>query len=121
MNSNVKLVFSTDPKENQACPRCKELFINCSCQKAEAVVSRNFVVIFRIETKGRGGKMVTVMDGFPKNESFLKELTKEFKIKCGTGGTYDLSGKEGRIEIQGDKRVQLKNFLKLKAIKFKGQ
>lgn len=49
----------------------------------------------------RGGKMVTVISGFvgiglPEKE----RLAKAIQQACGTGGTV----KEGRIEIQGDRR-----------------
>lgn len=76
------------------------------------------MVKFRIEKQGRGGKIVTVMDNLPKQEIFLKELTKEIKSKCGVGGTYRLDGKEGMIEIQGDKIEQIKSLLSKKGIKF---
>ncbi len=80
----------------------------------------NFVVVFRIEKNGRGGKTVTVMDQLPKEEIFLQNLTKEIKNKCGVGGTYVMTGKEGLIEIQGDKRDQIKKILDEKGIKYKG-
>lgn len=120
MKKNVKLVYSTDPKDNQACPRCKDLVKNCSCPEVKESVTSTFTVIFRLEKSGRGGKTVTVMDGFPRNENYLKELTKELKSKCGTGGTYLLSGPTGVIEIQGDKRDALKKLLDAKKIRFKG-
>jgi Translation initiation factor 1 (eIF-1/SUI1) and related proteins len=117
---NTRLVYSTDPKDNQACPKCKELVRECECQPEEAVGSRNFIVKFRLEKNGRGGKTVTVLDGLPKNEIFLKDLTKELKAKCGVGGTYSMEGKEGLVEIQGDKREQIKKILDSKQIKYKG-
>ncbi len=53
------------------------------------------------ETAGRGGKTVTVATGFigiglPEKEQLAKKMQKA----CGVGGTV----KDGRIEIQGDKR-----------------
>jgi translation initiation factor 1 len=76
--------------------------------------------VFRIEKNGRGGKVVTVIDQLPKNELFLKALTKELKSKCGSGGTYHMEGKEGLVEIQGDKRVQIKELFDKKGFKYKG-
>jgi len=84
------------------------------------VQSRNFVAIFRLEKNARGGKVVTVIDALPKIEIFLKELCKELKTKCSVGGTYLMSGKEGLIEIQGDKREQIKKIFDQKGIKYKG-
>lgn len=119
---NIRLVYSTDPKDNVKCERCKELKAECKCQcqPEDAVVEGRYTVVFRLEKGGRGGKTVTVMDGFPRNEEFLKGLTKELKAKCGVGGTHILSEKSGLIEIQGDKRDQLKKILESKKIKYKG-
>jgi translation initiation factor 1 len=119
MSKNTRLVYSTDSRENEVCPKCKELKPECTCGP-ELKVSANYTVIFRIEKGGRGGKTVTVMDGFPRHETLLKDLTKEFKSKCGTGGTYVLSSNSGLIEIQGDKREKIKKLLTAKGIKFKG-
>jgi translation initiation factor 1 len=116
---NTKLVFSTDPRD-QKCPKCAEYLSECICVKQDAVKSRNFVAIFRLEKNARGGKVVTVIDALPKIEVYLKELCKELKTKCGVGGTYILSGKEGLIEIQGDKREQIKKIFEQKGIKYKG-
>jgi translation initiation factor 1 len=56
----------------------------------------------------RGGKTVTVVTGFvgiglPEKEQLAKTMQKA----CGTGGTV----KEGRIEIQGDKRTEVARIL----------
>jgi translation initiation factor 1 len=53
------------------------------------------------EKGGRGGKTVTVVDGFIGIGLHEKEqLAKTMRSACGSGGTV----KEGRIEIQGDQR-----------------
>jgi translation initiation factor 1 len=82
--------------------------------------SSNFTAVLRIEKAGRGGKTVTVIAGLPKINVFLKELTKELKNRCGSGGTYSLDGKEGEIEIQGDKRELIRTLLAQRGIKTKG-
>ena len=69
--------------------------------------SRGRVDILR-NTAGRGGKTVTVVTGFvgiglPEKEKLAKQMQKT----CGTGGTV----KEGRIEIQGDKRTEVARIL----------
>ena len=51
---------------------------------------------------------------------FLKDLTKVLKNRCGSGGTFDLEGKEGKIEIQGDKRDLIRTLLAERGIKTKG-
>jgi translation initiation factor 1 len=115
-----RLVYSTDPALKEKCPKCKELLPACTCPKETAVKSRNFVAVLRIEKQGRGGKTVTVIDGLPKIALFLKDLTKQLKNACGAGGTFSMDGKEGLIEIQGDKREQIRTLLKKSGITVKG-
>ncbi len=60
------------------------------------------------QTAHRGGKTVTVIGGFvgiglPEKEKLAREMQK----RCGTGGTV----KEGRIEIQGDRRAEVAQIL----------
>jgi translation initiation factor 1 len=69
-----------------------------------------------MEKKGRGGKMVTVVDGLPNNADFLKELSQELKRACGTGGA---SG-EGFVELQGDLRERVRELLTKKGYVVKG-
>jgi len=52
------------------------------------------------ETKGRKGKGMTVVSGVPLHPDGLRDLARQLKQKCGTGGTV----KAGVIEIQGDHR-----------------
>ena len=70
--------------------------------------SRGRVDIIR-QKAGRGGKTVTVVTNFvgiglPEKEALAKKMQKS----CGVGGTV----KEGRIEIQGDKREDVARILK---------
>jgi len=55
------------------------------------------------ETKGRGGKGVTIISDLPLDESSLTELATKLKNRLGTGGTV----KDGRVEIQGDQRDRI--------------
>lgn len=73
----------------------------------KAKKNRGRVDIVR-EKAGRGGKTVTVVTNFvgiglPEKEMLAKKMQKA----CGTGGTV----KEGRIEIQGDKRDEVARIL----------
>ena len=64
---------------------------------------RDGVVRVSRETNGRKGKGMTIITGVPLRGSDLKELAKQLKQKCGTGGTV----KGDIIEIQGDHRDKL--------------
>ncbi|TDI33193.1 MAG: hypothetical protein E2P03_05255 [Acidobacteria bacterium] len=59
------------------------------------------------ETRGRRGKGVTVITGLPLSAVEIKNLARQFKQKCGSGGTV----KDGVIEIQGDHRDMLVELL----------
>jgi translation initiation factor 1 len=71
---------------------------------ATLIKSRNFTVIVRLETAGRKGKPVTLLEGLPKQELFLKSLLSALKAACGAGGTYHMDRREGAVEVQGDQR-----------------
>lgn len=75
--------------------------------KKKKKANRGRVDIIR-QTAHRGGKAVTVITNFkgiglPEKQ----ELAKKMQKSCGVGGTV----KEGRIEIQGDKREEVKSIL----------
>ena len=74
------------------------------------------VAKLRVEKKGRGGKLVTVIDGLPQNAIFLKDLSRELKQACGTGGTVLDHG----VELQGDLRERVRVFLTKKGFTVKG-
>jgi len=119
-NALGRLVYSTDPDVNKLCSKCKELLCECTCLKEESTQDFKGPIALRLEKQGRGGKMVTVIDRFPKNENYLKDLTASLKKKCGSGGTYSLAGKTGSIEIQGDKREFLRSLLEKMGLAVRG-
>jgi len=123
-SSDTRLVYSSDPKLNEKCAKCKEVRSECTCAPEIApekgVKGYKFTAVLRIEKQGRGGKTVTVIDRLPKSELFLKDLTTKLKKKCGSGGTYLMDGRDGVIEIQGDKRELVRAMLAQEGISAKG-
>jgi translation initiation factor 1 len=112
---NGRVVYSTDV--GRVCPGCGWPANNCRCSKAvdESIPSR-IVAKLRMEKKGRGGKTVTVVDGLPRNASFLKDLCQELKRACGTGGAVA----DATIELQGDLRERVRDVLLKKGYVVKG-
>lgn len=60
-----------------------------------------------IDRRNRGGKQVTLVEGFVGSEEDLKELGRALKVKCGVGGS--VSGRD--ILIQGDLRDKVVSLL----------
>ena len=111
-----RLVYSTD--KGRVCPTCGWPVHDCKCSTAVAdqVVPNRVVAKLRVEKKGRGGKIVTVVFDLPRNVTFLKDLSQELKRACGTGGTVV----EDTVELQGDLRDRVREFLLKKGFVVKG-
>jgi translation initiation factor 1 len=76
-------------------------------KRGQKNTNRGRVDIVR-QKAGRGGKAVTIVKGFvgiglPEKQDLAKKIQKS----CGVGGTV----KDGCIEIQGDKREEVKRIL----------
>lgn len=66
--------------------------------KLKALPKTDGVVRVSLQTKGRGGKSVTLVKGLPLDVSALAALAKQLRAACGSGGTV----KDDVVEVQGD-------------------
>lgn len=76
-------------------------------QEAETLEPKLQKLYVSIDRKQRGGKEVTLVEGFIGTEDDLKELGKLLKSKCGVGGT----AKDGEILIQGNFKEKVFDLL----------
>lgn len=94
---NTRLVYSTET--GRMCPDCGRPLADCSCKAAtKSKPAGDGVVRVSRESKGRGGKTVTLVKGLALDATALALLGKQLRSACGSGGTV----KDGVIEIQGD-------------------
>ncbi len=95
-DGNSRLVYSTDQG------RIKE-------KKSDSnAISGDGTVRVCLEKKGRGGKIVTVINGLPMTGNDLKAFARQLKKRCGGGGAV----KDGNIELQGNHVDTLIDVLK---------
>jgi translation initiation factor 1 len=95
-SSNSGLVYSTDG--GRMCPECRRPIAECMCKAKAAAPTGDGVVRVSRQTKGRGGKSVTLIQGLALDPVALALLGKQLRTACGSGGTV----KDGVIEVQGD-------------------
>ena len=108
-----EFVYSTD---SAWCSKCKKL--PCACGKAaakKAPAGGKGPSKMRLEKSGRGGKAVTVLFELGMPEAQLKDLLKELKTRCGSGGAL----KGDTLEIQGDHRDSIEKLFAAKGMKIK--
>ena len=92
------IVYSTDPNFQPAFEKEDE---------TETLSPAQQKLRIRLETKHRGGKSVTLIEGFIGKDADKEDLVKKLKNFCGTGGSY----KEGEMMIQGDQREKIYQWL----------
>lgn len=111
-------VYSSE--HGRMCPHCGLTEKRCVCRAnprgapAKLPEGDGIVRIGR-ESKGRRGKTVTLVRGVPLPEDDLRDLSKDLKRLCGTGGAL----KDGVIEIQGDHRDALVGEMERRGYKVK--
>lgn len=94
-SSNGGLVYSTEG--GRMCPGCRQPVAACACKAASAPVGDGIARVSR-QSKGRGGKTVTLVKGLALDPVALAALGKQLRTACGSGGTV----KDGVLEVQGD-------------------
>jgi translation initiation factor 1 len=119
LGGDARPVWSSDA--GRRCPRCGWPAADCRCAATLAAAREEPVPAvvtarLRFEKKGRGGKAVTVVDGLPRNPAFVEALARDLKKALGTGGT----AREAAVEIQGDRRDQLRELLAARGLRVKG-
>ena len=85
------------------CPKCglpKEI---CVCEDIAREQQRINIAV----DKRRYGKMMTIVDGINPHELDIDALISNLKTICACGGTI----KGGKIELQGDHRIKVKESL----------
>ncbi|HID25403.1 MAG TPA: stress response translation initiation inhibitor YciH [Thermoplasmata archaeon] len=88
---------------SEICTKCglpKEL---CVCEEIAREQQRIDIKI----DKRRYGKTMTIVDGLDPNDTDMKALVSKLKAICASGGTI----KDGKIELQGDHRNKVKEYL----------
>lgn len=76
--------------------------------KVKSLPPGDQTVYLHRDSKGRGGKTVTLVKKLVLSDEDLKELATKLKQICGSGGT----AKDGIIEIQGEHREKIAEALK---------
>lgn len=90
-------VYSTDPNFS----------FEQEQENAETLLPAQQKLRVKLDSKNRGGKTVTLVDGFTGKADDLEDLGKKLKSFCGTGG----SAKDGEIIVQGDQRDKVLQWL----------
>jgi len=97
------------------CSGCGRPETSCRCAGAPAELPPQ-KQLARLRLEKRCGKAVTVVAGLVLGEAELKGLLRELKGLCGAGGAL----KEGALEVQGDQREAVREFLAARGIRCKG-
>ncbi len=105
-NTSGGLVYSTD--SGRTCPNCRLAIAQCNCSSKTKLPAGDGIVRVSRETKGRGGKAVTLVRGLDLDAAQLAAIGKQLRTACGSGGTV----KDGVIEVQGDHCERIAELLR---------
>ena len=82
--------------------------LNGKTTPAKSLPPQQQIAYLHHESKGRGGKAVSLVKNLMLTPADMKSLAKKLKATCGSGGTV----KDGVIEIQGEHREKIAEALK---------
>ena len=99
--SNGRLVYSTDSGSQKKNKETKSHAPSTGPTK------------MRLETKGRGGRAVTVLWNMPFTDVEIRSLMKDIQAKKACGATF----KDGQVEFQGDIRDGIQAYFTEKSWK----
>ena len=99
--NRINIVYSTNPNFN---------YDQEEEQSQETLSNNQQRLYVSIDRKNRGGKEVTLIEGFIGDTEDAKELGKILKTKCGVGGSV----KDNEIIIQGNFKEKV--FLELQKL-----
>ena len=110
--SPSRLVYSTSG--GRMCPTCRQASADCRCKALAAAARPSGDGVARVsrESKGRGGKTVTLVRGLALAPDALAALGKRLRSACGSGGTV----KDGVIEVQGDHADRVVTLLQAEGV-----
>ena len=102
------VVSQTSPEDAAAAEAEKTVAAEKTAQSQRA---KDVVRVHR-ETKGRGGRAVSLVRGITLPLAEMEALGKQLKTACGSGGTVKDGAHGGVIEVQGDHGDRLVELLK---------
>lgn len=97
--SRLQVVYSTNPDYN---------YVTDEEPEVETLPKQQQKLRVSIEKNHRGGKTVTIIKNFVGSDNDIKELGKQLKSKCGSGGSV----KDGEILVQGEFKEKIIELLK---------
>ena len=102
--NNARTVWSSDQGDLR---KKKDITPNSSPEKKGGLPPGQQTAYLHRDSKGRGGKFVTLIKNLALSEEDMKSLAKRIKQDCGVGGTV----KDGIIEIQSEQRERIAEVL----------
>lgn len=99
---------------SRSCPKCGKDDRDCRC--AQPMDKRGPTPPLRLRIEKRAGKPVTVCAAEGLAPAELRDLARDLKILCGSGGTV----RGQTLELQGDHRDRLRGHLTGRGYRVKG-